>query len=495
MTIDIEKVVFSKKTYLRPEVEQHLKNLEMENKKMKENKSNYSIQLHPKSHFSDKLQKHKVDRHITVHYGELKPQYQGSGFFSKITDYFKKGVKSVKENLPQIIETTKKVVDVGSKVLFESNEPTEGKFVRDKRMPNNFIMWKIASEAYNKKPKDNIDGWELLCATDTLKFYWKNKVVVCGIRGTASQTDIKADLKIALGNLDKSPRFKKDLEDFKSCMVDVKKFGVDVVFGASHSLGSAICDLFISKGLIEQGVSYNGAIEKKFMGSNKNYRIYLNEDEVLYQTMGKYANAESREVREKSPLKKAISEAGDVGKLGVSLQSHLLDNFQGGKKSDKPMSLKSPKGAMCQCQCYLSGRGRADALIKAMKDGSFQQALDQAPTDKGATLNKLMANVYSQSDFADNTRDWFKTAGQDINTFLKDNKVLSTVADIGTALTAIVPGFEEFSPALALASSGLSSQGYGRPDKIDKIDEIYEMLKEMKGSETNGKKKRRLIMM
>ena len=495
---DIHKIVFQKKGFSRENVDKVLREIGMENKKVKELKLNFVVQVHPKSHFSSKISKQKVSKNVNVFSGTLKPKYSGSGLFSKVGDYFKKGYTAlasvgnvVKKNLPAVVDTAKKAVDVGTKVLFESDKPTEGKFIRDPRMPDNKTLWKMASQAYMSKPDDNVDGYELLCATDTLKFYWKDRVVVCAIRGTADQKDIKADLKIPLGSLENTPRFKKDLEDFKDCMKDVKKFGVDVVFGVGHSLGSGILDLFISKNLIEQGVSYNGAIEKKFMGSNKNYRIYLNEDEVLYQLMGKYANPESREVREKSPLKKAISETGDVGKVGVALQSHLLDNFKGGsfQRGTCCMCGKSPVGkgksggatitdaqkkqfmkmkgfkqimdAYIAKQNSLQGSGRAEELLAKMKDGSFQKALDQASTDKGKALQSLMGDVYDKSDFWDDAGDWFKKAGTDVNQFLKDNKVLSTLADVGTALSAIIPGFEEFAPALGVASSALSSEGYG----------------------------------
>jgi hypothetical protein len=48
-----------------------------------------------------------------------------------------------------------------------------------------------------------------------------------------------------------------------------------------HTLGGAILDLLIDVNLTSQGINYNPAVEKRFMGSNKNYCICLNENEVL----------------------------------------------------------------------------------------------------------------------------------------------------------------------------------------------------------------------
>ena len=134
---------------------------------------------------------------------------------------------------------------------------------------------------------------------------------------------MKADLRIAFDALDLTPRWKQNLKDFEAFYPTLKKeYGVDIIFSVGHSLAGGISDLFIDKGYVSQGISYNPAVKKRFMGSNKNYRIHLNNSEVLYQTMGKYANPESREVRETSTTKRKLNETGDLGKTGVALQSH-----------------------------------------------------------------------------------------------------------------------------------------------------------------------------
>ena len=58
----------------------------------------------------------------------------------------------------------------------------------------------------------------------------------------------------------------------------------------------------------------------------------------------------------------------------------------------------------------------------------------------------------------------WRKQGTDVNQFLKDNKVLSTVAGIGSALVSIIPGVDAVvSPILAAASAGASELGYGKP--------------------------------
>jgi len=502
MTDTVQRIVWHKKNLTSGDAKKHSENIVGKRLKLKETKTNFEFRILPKTKFEGKLKKITLNPDMIVFVGKLKSEHQhlqGSGMFSKAFSYakdlWKKGSNLVKKNLPSVdtvINTTKKVIDKGSEVLFKSDEPTQGKFVRDKRMPDNKILWKMAIESYNKQAKENVDSWKLIHETDTLKFYAKGNVCIISIRGTNDKTDIKADIQSAVGDVEKSKRWKTDIQVFK----DYPKLLVDfdVVFGVSHSLGSMIMDLFIERGIISQGISYNGAVEKKFMGSNKNYRVYLNENEAIYQVMGKYANPESREVRETSPIKKVLNDTGDIGKASVALQSHLLSNFEGGKRKCnckclcgagipdvKPITATQKKAFMkltgfkeimnayidkknSDVQSGSSGGNRADALLKRMKDGSFMNAMNKTATDNGQSMNALMKDVYDQSDFWDDTKDWFKKAGTDVNQFLKDNKVLSTVAGIGSALVSIIPGVDAIvSPLLATASAGAEELGYGKP--------------------------------
>ena len=186
-------------------------------------------------------------------------------------------------------------------------------------VPPKSLMVKIADASYEVSPPKEIDGWELLKATRTLKFYKKGKVILVGIRGTADGRDFRADLKIIKSRLDKSARYKQDLEVLTKVY---NENSGDTFYGVGHSLGGAILDLFLQTGMVSKGISYNPAVEKPFFNSTKNYRIYM-ENDPLYNFIGQYTRL--GEVR-KQP---AVSRNDAVGAV-QSVKAHLLSNFEGG---------------------------------------------------------------------------------------------------------------------------------------------------------------------
>jgi len=186
-------------------------------------------------------------------------------------------------------------------------------------VPPKSLMVKIADASYEVSPPKEIDGWVLLKATRTLKFYKKGKVILVGIRGTADGRDFRADLKIIKSRLDKSARYKQDLEVLTKVY---NENSGDTFYGVGHSLGGAILDLFLQTGMVSKGISYNPAVEKPFFNSTKNYRIYM-ENDPLYNFIGQYTRL--GEVR-KQP---AVSRNDAVGAV-QSVKAHLLSNFEGG---------------------------------------------------------------------------------------------------------------------------------------------------------------------
>lgn len=145
--------------------------------------------------------------------------------------------------------------------------------------PIDRVLFKdAAEEAYSTSPKNALGDFHLVYSTPTLKFWQKSDLMLVGIRGTKDAADLVADGMIAVGALEKSPRFQEDLKT----MEHVKRSYQNVTFyGAGHSLGAAILDLFIKKGFIKEGVSYNGALQ---IGQEEagNTRVY-NTGDALYQ--------------------------------------------------------------------------------------------------------------------------------------------------------------------------------------------------------------------
>jgi hypothetical protein len=129
--------------------------------------------------------------------------------------------------------------------------------------------------------------------------------------------------------LDTSARYKEDVAVMKSIH---QKYPDATYYGVGHSLGGAVVDLFLHEGLLNQAVSYNGAVEKRFLNNNNNKRIYISSD-PLYNTMGRFAsNVEVRNQPNQSLLKKILTNTSGLGLAYKTGTSHLLSNFQGGKK-------------------------------------------------------------------------------------------------------------------------------------------------------------------
>jgi hypothetical protein len=192
--------------------------------------------------------------------------------------------------------------------------------------PSKNVLQKLAVESYAKSPQEEVEGFSLMEHTPTLKFYkGKDNTIVVGIRGTADAEDLKADAMIGLNKLEDSSRFKADLRTLEAFQKEHTGSEYDY-FGVGHSLGGAILDLFLTKGMIKTGISYNPAIQPLDIVRTDipNHRIYF-VDDALYKTMGRFSH--NPEVRNRKLWKDfALSKIPGVG----TLNAHLLGRFEGG---------------------------------------------------------------------------------------------------------------------------------------------------------------------
>ena len=194
--------------------------------------------------------------------------------------------------------------------------------VNSDKVPDLKTCYEIENRSYKRdipgslgrlNPYQEIARDEYICAYKNVN----NNSVICGVRGTDTKDmgDIAADIKIALGKLNSSDRYKHDVKVIKHLQ---GYFPPDKWWwvGVGHSLGGAIVDSLIREGLLKEGVSFNPAVQKEeYLQPTTNRRIYL-ETDPLYLLMGRFTKY--HEVRKTSGL-------------GVA-KSHSLDNFQGGKK-------------------------------------------------------------------------------------------------------------------------------------------------------------------
>lgn len=132
----------------------------------------------------------------------------------------------------------------------------------------------------------NIGPFVFFDYTPTLKFYIDRHTPVrylVSVRGTKfggdyGTEDLKADKDIAFGQLESSARYQQDAQDMKFVLAD-KPQG-SRVYVTGHSLGGAICDLFLKHGLADGAVTYNPAMQLTAQ-EPRNHRVY-NEHDPLY---------------------------------------------------------------------------------------------------------------------------------------------------------------------------------------------------------------------
>jgi hypothetical protein len=183
------------------------------------------------------------------------------------------------------------------------------------------IFKRVSEEAYKPDPAREVEGFKLFTSTPTLKFYENGPDVLVGIRGTKDFADAKADAAIPFGALENTQRFKADL----ATLQQVKAAHPDKTFyGAGHSLGAAILDLFISKGLIQSGKSFNGALQ---LGKEQsaNERTY-NSGDPLYM-LSKPFLKQAPQVQTKAPSL--------LGRLSGAYNLYEQHKISGGAKRDR----------------------------------------------------------------------------------------------------------------------------------------------------------------
>jgi hypothetical protein len=137
---------------------------------------------------------------------------------------------------------------------------------------------------------------------------------------------------IPFNSLESSSRFKKDFEFLDSFI----KRHPGNYYGVGHSLGGAILDLFLRKGLIKEGQSYNPAVQPQdFRNTLANHRIFM-EGDPLYTLVRMFLYQKPEVIKENSSafgrIAKSIVRLTPIGNLttaGDYLKSHKLKQFKG----------------------------------------------------------------------------------------------------------------------------------------------------------------------
>ena len=189
----------------------------------------------------------------------------------------------------------------------------------------------IAKQSYNlTDPQKDINGWILQFWSPNLKIYTKENIGILGVRGTKTMEDVSVWPTVTLntlGNTNLYKRIEKEFMDFKNEHPEITEY-----YAVGHSLGGALIDVMLRKGIVKEAVSYNPAIQyNDINGGLPNRRIYYGDD-PMYRLMGWWdRKAEHRDTDIFSKFLTSI-----IGNpVSNMLSAHKLSNFTGGRRCRK----------------------------------------------------------------------------------------------------------------------------------------------------------------
>lgn len=256
-------------------------------------------------------------------------------------------------------------------------------------IPSRNVLQQIATQSYQANPSAQVSDLTLISATPTLKFYKApDNTIVVGIRGTkpTDLRDVKADAMIAAGQLESSDRFKDDLNTLQQFQMKYPPSANDY-YGVGHSLGGAILDSFLKKGLLKNGVSYNPAIQPQNLSDTSipNDRIFA-ENDPLYALAKPFLakKPEVRPQRQKKWWEKLVSAIPYAGTAYNTYQGHMLDQFAGGAKAHKSFQAQlksigiSPSKYLKEAQAAAKSAGLPYKVLGFADDGEHKLAIPNA---------------------------------------------------------------------------------------------------------------------
>jgi hypothetical protein len=181
----------------------------------------------------------------------------------------------------------------------------------------------MAKQTYADSPLHSINGYTLVQSTPTLKFYMKGNIVVVAVRGTKGVSDLMADASLPFGALTNTSRFRQDLAYLQNFQQQYPK-GEYTYYATGHSLGGAIIDEFIKRGLINSAYSFNPAVSSNVTNHERIYQ----EDDPLYKIMGRFAKGTEVKRKRKNILESIMSRVSGLPySIYSGITSHSLRRF------------------------------------------------------------------------------------------------------------------------------------------------------------------------
>jgi len=165
-------------------------------------------------------------------------------------------------------------------------------------IPDKAILKQMADASYQNNYSDNIDGFDLVKQTPTLKFFKSTyqPFLVVSVRGTADFQDLQAWIPSAINNIQNTERYNIDTAELLNFQQDSPQSAY-TYYAVGHSLAGTIIDSWLKLGYITEARTYNPAVSYTDMNNAdiNNYRVYSDGD-PLYNIMGRFVKGR-KEVR------------------------------------------------------------------------------------------------------------------------------------------------------------------------------------------------------
>ena len=144
------------------------------------------------------------------------------------------------------------------------------------------VLLRIIRESYGSEPAV-VQEWAPVAYSSSLTVYADGRNYIVGVRGTTTLVDLEADARIAFNELDTTQRWRADL----SFLQAFQAVNPGAYFGVGHSLGGSIIDLFLERGMLCGGRSYNPTIQPGGFDVVGHQRVY-NDTDPLYILVGQF---------------------------------------------------------------------------------------------------------------------------------------------------------------------------------------------------------------
>lgn len=235
----------------------------------------------------------------------------------------------------------RQINDAGDDRLPPFGVPEPREFVGSGKPISLPIMTSFARGAYSGHTPKSIAGFTLVKGTPTIKFYEKGDTIIVAVRGTQDKEDVDAWIPSTRGKMDTTSRYAKDEKEMREFRE--KNPNKDYI-AVGHSLAGATIDLFLRRGLVRSGVSFNPMVEPQERNGGTRHRRIYNKQDPLYLLYGRNTKgAEAYEFSDplwKRWLKYKLPIPASV--LFNVLDAHNIDTMRGRGYVDQAVMRKIP---------------------------------------------------------------------------------------------------------------------------------------------------------